>query len=200
LKIVRLEPSDRNKVAGVWASAFLNYPLMIYYWPRLVGRRRNLVRFLGWAINYGLRHGEVYTTPELAGIAIYLRSGGTQFALWRYAAAGYLQLPQIMAIPHIFSRLVMNNKVVRSAHKEIIPGPHWYLWGLAVDPDHQGKGIGRSLLQPGLENAKKALLPFYLETHVEGNLPFYLKCGFELVHSGQVPGSDLRFWCFLRKP
>jgi ribosomal protein S18 acetylase RimI-like enzyme len=151
LETVRLDTTDRNKVARVWASAFFDYPLMTNYWPNPDSGRRNLERFLGWAINYGLSHAEVYTTPELAGIAIWLPLGGTQFTLWRYAAAGFLQLPLIMDIVHLFTRLVRNNNVVRSVHEEIMPGPHWYLWGLAVDPDQQGRRIGRSLLQRGLE-------------------------------------------------
>ena len=28
----------------------------------------------------------------------------------------------------------------------------------------------------------------------------YTRCGFDLVRTVQVPGSDLRFWCFLREP
>jgi hypothetical protein len=43
-------------------------------------------------------------------------------------------------------------------------------------------------------------VPCYVETHAEENLPFYQNKAFELVRIEQVPGFDLRFWCFVREP
>lgn len=43
--------------------------------------------------------------------------------------------------------------------KEILPGPHSYLWTLAVDPSFQGRGIGKSLLKPGLDRADEQDTP-----------------------------------------
>jgi len=56
------------------------------------------------------------------------------------------------------------------------------------------------LVQPGLERADIQHVPCYLETHDETNVPFYTRRGFVLVRTGQVPGTDLRFWCLLREP
>ena len=77
--------------------------------------------------------------------------------------------------------------------------PHWYMWGLAVDPVRQGQGIGAALLREGLRKVDGQGMPCYLETHAEQNLPFYEKEGFAVVRSEQVLGSELRFWCMLRE-
>jgi GNAT superfamily N-acetyltransferase len=84
--------------------------------------------------------------------------------------------------------------------REILPEPHWYLWGLTTDPAQQGKGIGTQLLQPILERADAGRLPCYLETHDQKNVAFYGKRGFELVRSENLPGYDLPFWCMVRQP
>lgn len=197
---IRLEPSKRKLAAKVYARAFFDYPMITFYWPDPKRRARHLERYLGWAMNYGLRYGEVHTTPDIAGIAVWLPPGQTHMTAWRYIVAGFLPLPLLMGIKHFFTQTMRNEDYVLKVHEEIMPGPHWYLWGIAVDPDQQGKGIGAILMKPGLESADVQHLPCYLETHDERNIPFYLKRGFDLVRTEQVPGSDLRFWCFVREP
>ncbi len=59
--------------------------------------------------------------------------------------------------------------------------PHYYLWGLAVDPNHQVKGIGAALMLPVLTQADAQKVPIYLETHDEKNVSYYQKHGFDLI-------------------
>jgi ribosomal protein S18 acetylase RimI-like enzyme len=197
---IRLEPSDRDAAARVFARSFFDYPLMTHYWPDQERRARYLERYLGWAINYGLRYGGVVTTPELAGIAIWLPPDQTHITTWRYILAGFLPLPVLMGIRHFSTQTMPSEDLMLQVHGEIMPGPHWYLWAVAVDPDRQGLGIGTALMQPGLERADAQRLPCYVETHDEENMAFYLNRGFDLVRCEPVPGSDLRFWCFVRQP
>jgi GNAT superfamily N-acetyltransferase len=53
-----------------------------------------------------------------------------------------------------------------------------YLDVLAVDPSHQGQGIGKALLQWGLDEADRLGLVTFLESTNEGR-PLYDKYGFE---------------------
>ncbi|CRG89379.1 hypothetical protein PISL3812_06415 [Talaromyces islandicus] len=53
-----------------------------------------------------------------------------------------------------------------------------YLDVLAVDPSHQGQGIGKALLQWGLDEADRLGLITFLESTREGR-PLYEKYGFE---------------------
>ena len=175
--------------------------MITYYWPDLDHRKRYLEWYLGCALNYGFRYGEVYSTPGITGIAIWLPPGQTQLTPRRYIRSGFLLTPLRMGINHYFTQTTRNEELVLQVHEEIIPGAHWYLWAIAVDPDRQGQGIGTILMQPGLERADAgAQLPCYLETHDENNIPFYQKQGFDMVRTEQVPGSELRFWCFVREP
>ena len=74
--------------------------------------------------------------------------------------------------------------------------PHWYLWGLGVEPSSPHQGLGGLLIQPMpiLARAGRDGLPCYLETTNEVNVPFYQKHGFSVVGDGVVPGTTLRVW------
>jgi len=198
----RIEPRvhQKNIAAQVCACAFTDYPMITSYWPDRGRRARHLEWYWACAVKYGLRYGEAYTTSDVAGISVWLPPGQTHITTWRYVRAGYLPLPLKMGVKQFFTQTMKGDKLVHQVHEEIISGPHWYLFIIAVDPDRQGRGIGTMLMQPGLEKADTQGLPCYVETHDERNVPFYLKHGFDLVRIELVPGSDLRFWCFLREP
>lgn len=197
---IRLRPSDQKAAAAVFARAFFDYPIMVSHWPDPARRARYLPWYLGCAVNYALRYGEAYTTRDLAGLALWLPPHATHFTVWRYVRSGFLATPLIMGFRRSFEIAVQQDDAAQKAHEQIMPGPHWYLWMLGVDPGQQGIGTGCLLMQPGLDAADRQQLPCYLETHDEKNVPFYIKRGFELVHTQQIPGSDLRFWSFVRHP
>lgn len=192
--------SEKKAAAQVLARAFFDYPMIIHYWPDL-GRR---VCYLEWywncAVNYGLRYGQIDTTPDIAGVSIWLPPGQTHITTWRYSRAGYLPLPLFIGCKQFFTKTMRSDNLVQQVHEEIMPGPHWYLWIVAVDPARQGKGIGAVLMRSGLQRADAQHLPCYLETYEKGNIPFCLRHGFTLVRTEQVSGSDLCFWCFRREP
>jgi GNAT superfamily N-acetyltransferase len=145
-----------------------------------------------------LRYGQVYTTPDVAGIAIWLPPGQTQTTTWRYILSGYLRVPAMMGLPE-FLKGLRNDGQLREVHGEIMQMPHWYLWALAVPPDRQRKGIGTALLRHGILRAQRQELPCYLETHDPDNLPFYRREGFDLVRTVQVTGSAVGMWCLVRE-
>lgn len=76
---------------------------------------------------------------------------------------------------------------------------------LAVLPEHQGKGLGRTLIQRGLEEADEAGAKTYIEASPAG-LPVYMKYGWEVVDDLAI---DMRPYggngvehnpCLLREP
>ncbi|KAF2673190.1 hypothetical protein BT63DRAFT_410226 [Microthyrium microscopicum] len=56
--------------------------------------------------------------------------------------------------------------------------PHLFLSGLIVDPEYQGKGIGKLLMQWGVEEADRYGLFGYIESSEAGK-PLYAKYGFK---------------------
>uniref|UniRef100_A0A7S2RUM3 N-acetyltransferase domain-containing protein n=1 Tax=Mucochytrium quahogii TaxID=96639 RepID=A0A7S2RUM3_9STRA len=56
--------------------------------------------------------------------------------------------------------------------------PHWFISSLAVDPNAQGKGVGRALLNITAALAKRDNLPIYLEASGSKNKSYYTRYGF----------------------
>ena len=77
--------------------------------------------------------------------------------------------------------------------------PHWYLGGIGVLPEHQGRGHGSALLQVGLERCDRDGLPAYLEASNSRNRPLYERHGFEVI--GEIQAADSpSVWPMLRPP
>jgi GNAT superfamily N-acetyltransferase len=77
--------------------------------------------------------------------------------------------------------------------------PHWYLPFIAVDPMHQGKGLGSALLIHALQACDHEQLPAYLEATSPDSRRLYERHGFEALGEIQAADSPPLF-PMLRKP
>ena len=75
--------------------------------------------------------------------------------------------------------------------------PHWFLDQIGVDPDRQDEGIGRALMEFGLEHARRDAMPAFLETGVARNVGYYERFGFRVVEEGDAPMDGPYVW-FMR--
>ncbi len=200
MEVIKLSPVDRKAAAGVFARAFFDYPMMTYIWPDPLRRKRFFKWYSECAVGYALRYGDAYTTPDIAGICMWLPPTQPYLSIIRSFRAGFFPLPYAIGFKNYVQRNLQNDIATMRAHKQSIPGPHWYLWAIVVEPRRQGRGIGSSLLNAGLGRADSDQLPCYLETHDERNIAFYQNHGFKMIRTELVPGSSLRFWCFKRSP
>jgi ribosomal protein S18 acetylase RimI-like enzyme len=65
--------------------------------------------------------------------------------------------------------------------------PHWYLLALGVDPAHQRKGLGSTLLDPALSRCDAEGVVAYLEASKPENIPFYQRHGFSVTQAMHLP-------------
>jgi ribosomal protein S18 acetylase RimI-like enzyme len=89
---------------------------------------------------------------------------------------------------------------VEALRAEAMPGRHWYLAGIGVDPSAQRQGVGSALLQPGLAAAAQDGVPAVLLTNSAVNLPFYEGHGFEVVREGSTPENGPHAWAMVKWP
>lgn len=94
-----------------------------------------------------------------------------------------------------FTAIVANMEHALAPH-----GLHdaWYLSIAGIHPDAQGRGLGASVLAPGLAAVDAAGAACFLETYNERSLPFYGRLGFDVAgrHAEAVTGRD--YWLMLR--
>jgi ribosomal protein S18 acetylase RimI-like enzyme len=88
---------------------------------------------------------------------------------------------------------------IEPTHERLVPEPHWYLMILGVDPPHQGRGVGGTLIRPTLARADAEGVRCYLETAKERNLAFYRRHGFEVAAEDDVPDGP-HVWMMTREP
>jgi ribosomal protein S18 acetylase RimI-like enzyme len=198
-EIVLLKHAHIATAATVAARAFADDPMFTYIFPDTALRPKLLHRFMTTALRYGVLFGEVLTTADSAGSALWLLPNQTDVTPARMLRAGMAALPITIGVS-AFRRFLNIVSYGDQVHSQIAREPHWYLLNLAVEPARQRQGIGSALIAPVLARADRDKQPCYLETNNPNNLPFYTKHGFVVIHSGQVPNNGPAFWAMLREP
>ena len=187
------------QAAAAAARSFHNDAMFTYIFPDPAARPRQLRRFLHVGLRYGVLYGEVTTTPDGAGTALWLTPGQTEISPMRMVRSGMAALPLMIGLA-AFRRFLTFASYGDEVHARLMQEPHWYLLNLAVDPPRQRQGVGSALLAPTLARADRAGQPCYLETNVPENLSFYARHGFAVAHEGRVSDGGPAFWALIRRP
>ncbi len=195
--LVRLTWKQAGEAGRLLARAFHDYPAITFLFPN--ERRRDEAQYHTWsaACRYSIRHGEAWAAPGFAGVACWLPPGATHKSLPRELAAGMGAL-LFRLRPRELIGNIANDLYADALHRRCVPGRHWYLFAIGVEPECQGQGIGSALLRPMLGRADREGMPVYLETHYARNVGFYQKYGFGVAEEGRMPGSDVTVYAMLR--
>ena len=71
---------------------------------------------------------------------------------------------------------------------------------LAVSPEHQGHGMGRRVIMPGMAAADAEGVGVHLETTNPKNLAFYASLGFEVSHEIRLEPGGPELWAMWKAP
>lgn len=198
--VVRLQRRNLQGAAVALARAFHDDPLQTYVLPDPAVRVERSPAHFAPILEYGLRFGTVLTTEgEPRGAAVWLPPGETAVTDDRAVEAGLDRLPEALGVDaaeRFFSVLA----AIEPHHRTDVPADHWYVMVIGVEPGAQGQGLGRALLTPILEEARRQRLPCYLETAQPKNVEFYQHLGFRVLRDIVDQGSGLRLWTFRRDP
>lgn len=70
---------------------------------------------------------------------------------------------------------------------------HWHFGPIGIDPDRQGDGIGRALMDRFCTVVDAVPSPAFLETDKPENVYFYERFGFEVIKRAQTIGTTTYF-------
>ncbi|RDI50759.1 GNAT family N-acetyltransferase [Nocardia mexicana] len=184
--------ADVSKAVRTLGRAFADYP-----WTRHTvaaddhqGRVERFQRL--FVTRIGLPHGRVWVADE-----------GDAVAVWTTPEtdAG----PVFGELAPLFAELA-GDRLAASEAAEHAMAPHrpvepvWFLGTVGVDPDRQGRGLGRAVIEPGLQAAQQDRVPAFLETSDETNVRFYERLGFTVTAEVDLPDNGPRTWAMLRRP
>jgi len=177
---------DVDSLARMLARAFDTDAAYRYLMPDAQTREAGLERFFAANLRIHLparcthvmldENDQVMATVTLRppqGVAVsaltMLRRGLVPFAL----AHGRSAVKRLFWLKHTYDALEAEASRRR---------PHWHVHMMAVRPDLQGQGLGSSLLRHVLDAAARidATAPTVLTTHLETNVTYYRRAGFEV--------------------
>jgi ribosomal protein S18 acetylase RimI-like enzyme len=181
-------------MSATLARAFDDDPVMTWFFPHEVRRRRRLPRFMAAMTRIAaLPHGAVYTTDSHQGAALWSPPG-----TWKTTLSGQVRLAPAM-VGLLGARLPLALRTFSLIERDHPHEPHWYLMMLGTDPPDQGKGVGSALMAPVLDRCDHEGLPAYLESSRESNIAFYRRHGFEVYRQVDLPGGP-SMWPMWRDP
>jgi ribosomal protein S18 acetylase RimI-like enzyme len=196
VEIVPLRTDQLAEASAVLGRAFQDDPA----WGWVLPDARRRARLLPWLFQMGfeLIDADLWTTAgSVRGCARWLPPGRPRVHVGpalRAAVATPLKVREAT------SRFLAYGRAVDSLRRLAVPGPHWYLAGIGVDPDAWRQGSGSALLAPGVEAAERAGIPCALLTNAERNLSFYRAHGFEVVLEDETPAGGPHAWMMTRLP
>ena len=196
--LVRLQKSQVNPAGEVFARAFQDDPLLIYFLPDTSQRKNVLPYIFELAIRYGVSYGEVYAiSSSLEGVAVWLPAETANMSLWGMIRCGGLSL--IPKIGRAMGKLQRFNEYADLMRRRHTPFRHWFLQTIGVDPVFQGKGYAGALLRAMLVRMDEEHLPCYLDTQNGENVSIYQHYGFKIIEQVVIPGTEISHWAMLRE-
>ena len=197
--VVRLDDAQISTAAAVLGRAFAADPLFAHVLPDERRRAAALPALMQVAVTNCQRHGACYTTAGgVRGVAAW-NGPGNEITDEQMMAAGFGAAAAQMGDEAV-GRLFGVIQYWDGLRARALPGPHWYLMVLGVEPAHQGRGIGGRLIAPVLAQADAAGLACYLETELARDVEFYTRHGFAVLAEGEVPDAGVHYWTMSRPP
>ena len=204
-QILSLQQSQIHDAAKMMADTFFNDPLSCYLIPNDLHRLEILEKAWTKTLKNDFLHGHVYSScqdncsnSQLLGIASWIPPNTKSLSL--------LQFLSLIIEVSLKSGLICTSRFLAAFAKtdtyryRDCPIPHWYLDGLAVSPNMQGKGIGSLLLQPVLQQADRQGEICYLFTSTARAVKFYQRHGFVVREELRVFNDAPPLWMMMRSP
>lgn len=196
--VVPVGRREAARVGEVLGRAFYDSDQWAAVLPDPNARQAKLEQMFAGAVKLTLAaHGIAERTGGFEAVALWLpgRVGFWPLVKSGFASARFAVTPPF---PNI-RRLTAMLRQFEDIHRQRMPGKHWYLMALGVDPEHQRGGHGSALVRRGIQRSDDANLPMYLETETGSNVTFYQRLGFEVLDELTVDAYNLSFTLMIRR-
>lgn len=193
--IHRATTADTPQLVAVLTQAFDREPFIDWLIKRGRGRPQRIHQLFSTYLRLAFTHGEVYTTSDVSGAALWIKPGH-----WRRGLLTQIRLLSTMINAVGPLRIGSHLLSARDTQAYHPPVPHYYLLALGTEPDRQQQGIGTALMQPILARCDAEGIPAYLETPTPEHVLFYRGRGFKVLDTLQLTHDGPRVWFMWRQP
>jgi GNAT superfamily N-acetyltransferase len=211
-QVSRIDREHEPQAVALLACAFDRDPVSCIAAPDARQRAPYLRYGIRLLLDAALPHGHVFGAYEdgrLRGVAIWLPPGAAAHLLPGAVRRLRAVTPLLPHVPGVVMRLLgvlLRDPrdvlgLVRAKRRGTAAAtavPSWCLVMIGTDPEHQGRGVGRRLLQHMLARADADGTPVWLETSEPGNAALYQRFGFQAVTHAPA-GRVLPPWWIMRR-
>ena len=203
MEILPLRADRYGEAARMLARAFGDDPMCSFLTPDPVERPRKSA----WVIEHWARVvaplGASWVALDeggaVTGAALWFPPGRFEASLGRMLRAGYWRMPVELGFRWMLRSWGIFREGVNHQVALMRREPYWVLDVLGVDPSRQGSGVGRALIETGLELADKQGVASFVVTHKKPNVGYYERFGFKLIDEYPVSGGGPTAYS-LRRP
>ena len=186
-------PSEFEVLAQLLARAFRAELLIRWVLPTEREWERAATRLFLVLLRLTALEGLVLTNDQRTGVALWVAPEPPQHS----ACSQMLALaPAPLLLRHRSARAWRARVRLKEARPTV---PCWYLRIIGTDPEHQGRGVGASLMAPLLQRCDLEGKISCLETGNEENLSFYRRHGFGVAQEFDL-AKDGHVWTMVRDP
>jgi len=175
-------PQDSGEVVSILASAFHDDPTWSWAFPDPSARAEQHKWLWGLFVDGAMRYPWVWLTPGNTATSVWIPPDGTEFSPEQEAA---METTLVEMCGAGAPRVLRTFEMFEQAHPRGVP--HYYLTLLGTRAEHRGHGHGLGLLADNLRRIDETGLPSYLEASNSANVPLYMRHGFEVLDSFQLP-------------
>jgi ribosomal protein S18 acetylase RimI-like enzyme len=192
--VQRATSADRKVLAAVLGRAFQGDPVWDWLFPDPSTKLRRSTQVFQAYVRDALTVGEVYTTPDRSGAALWKPPGK-----WKLGNAAILRsLPSLLRA--FGTRLPASLEIERKVESQHPLEPHWYLSVIGTDPVAQGHGVGKALIRQVTDRCDREGIPAYLESSKSDNVPYYERFGFTVTGETVLGDDGPTIWFMWRDP
>ena len=182
-KIVRADETDADEIITILSAGFQNDPVCRWLFPDDDARERLHPEFFGPIVQMTLEDGEIYTTEDRSGTA-----------LWLPATAHHEDQPGLGELYEPILGADYAKRIAAFDERSTANHPHhedhFYLPFIAVRPQFFDQGIGTALLRDRLAALDSQGLPTYLEASNRDSARLYERLGYKrLDRTTDMPGG-----------
>jgi GNAT superfamily N-acetyltransferase len=171
--------ADKEAIVRTMVRAFDKDPVVNWLMREDHKRLDAFAEFFGvcfWKLAFP--HGEVVVTSDIKAAALWVPPGK-----WKIGLLNQLVMaPRYMRCAR--GKILRSFRALNNTTKVHPHEPHYYLLQIGTDPEHQGKGHAKRLIEPILRRCDSEQVGAYLEPSSEKNLAYYQRYGFE--ETGQI--------------
>ena len=196
---VQLNKTNLHAFAENMGSAYVGYPLFDWAFDRKCNPA-DMTKFFTVTFKTMMHSSLTFATSDRAESLISLIEPGVGVTTtWDYIKAGGISLYLTIG-PKRIHRIEAYEAYSESLRKKYCTGDCWYFYDFTTRSEYQGKGMGRPLWSSVMEWLDENDKTIYLETAKQQNVETYGRYGFELLETGEVPGSGVPHYCMKRLP